>query len=322
MAAFIYQARLSFLLLIILASHKLTVQSVHARPYRPFIVPRGGGSGGNGGNGGNGGSGGNGGGGGGGGGGGSGEPPSGSNGSTGSTPTTLGQRIEESVKWIEPQLQNLATSIQHKREITKRCNEMDQQTTLTLKDLDTDLFKLSIHAMILPPGLLPRGGPFQYLHDQVLSLKVDAVQMHSKLKQYIAMMNESLLLLQQLADAIERIKKDLLLLSKKERRRRWNRGQLLKYEAELQKEAQELKELTLTTSARVEELEQKANQDVWKDFMETATVVQGKAKVIDQFVKSMRANHGPNQTEFSPPSIVMEEPIEIQVEMTTFHYNG
>jgi hypothetical protein len=46
----------------------------------------------------------------------------------------------------------LATSIQHKREITKRCNEMDQQTTLTLKDLDTDLFKLSIHAMILPPG--------------------------------------------------------------------------------------------------------------------------------------------------------------------------
>ncbi|KAI2504939.1 hypothetical protein MHU86_9468 [Fragilaria crotonensis] len=310
MKVFIKQAQLSFLLLTILASHQLSVQLVHARPFSPFLVPRGGGGDGRGGS--------------------KGEPPTTGTGST-TTTTTLGQRIEESVKSIEPQLQNLATSIQHKREITKRCDEMDQQTTLTLKDLDMDLFKLSIHAMILPPGLLPRGGPYQYLHDQVLSLKVDAVQMHSKLKQYIAMMNESLTLLQKLVDAVERIKKDLLQLSKKERRLRWNRGQLLKYEAELQKDAQELKELTLSTAVRVEELERKANQDVWKDFMETATVVQGKAKSIDQFVKNMRANHNHDDAAtaanqivdfLTPPSIVMEEPIEIQVEMTTFHYNG
>ena len=279
----------------------------------------------------------------------------------------LRQEMEESIKWIEPQLQNLITSIQQKHQISKRCQEMDQQTTLTLKDMDMDLFKLSIHTMILPPGLqqlpallLGGGMPlsYQYLHDQVASLRVDAVTMHSKLRQYIAILNESLELQQNLVDAMQQVKRDLLLLLSKHNNNHHHNDEEAKQRSSpfsflpwkhwswkqqtekdvllLQKDAHELKELALSASTRIEELERQANDHVRNDFLETATVVQQKAQAMDQLVKGnlhmmTMSNNGNNPSDDdrrhshdpAPLSVVvMEEPIEIQVEMTTFHYSN
>ena len=303
-------APFSFLLLTTLMSQQqLLVNGVYGRSFSPFLVPRGGGSGGWDDDG---------------------EESHGESASSSSSTSTstLRERIEKCIQWVEPHHQNLITSIQHRRETFKRCHEMDQKTTLALKDMDMDLFKLSIHTMILPPGLLPNalgggGLSFQFLHDQVSSLQVDALEMHSILKQYMAMLNESLDLLQTLVDAMERFHTKLKELSKREQRLRWNRGRLLRDEAGMTRTLAEVEELKRSTFERIEELERQAKDQVLKDFMETATAVQKKAKAIDQLVKGINhqnQNHDNDQTPLSI-AIMEEEPMEIQVQMTTFHYN-
>lgn len=246
--------------------------------------------------------------------------------------------------------------------------------------------KLSIQTTILPPGLIPAS--YTHLQHELSSLHVDAVAMHSKLKTYISILEESSSLLQTLIQTMIQLhppkRDDYLRLefppnpknidsnndnnnNNHHDRNQQQQPTLTKklypwqqihkqFKALLQRlpiplrsektnaaRDEELKRLIHSTLLRVEQLERQAQEHVWKEFMELVVRVQDKALRMDQFVKGMHTN---NPSNWKPPtkivmassddeaskswlrpeqslsiSPIIEEPLEIEVEMTTFQYN-
>ena len=259
---------------------------------------------------------------------------------------------------------------------------MDDQTRSTLNDMELDLMKLSIQTTILPPGLIPAS--YTHLQHELSSLHVDAVAMHSKLKKYISILEESSSLLQTLIQTMMQLhppKNDHLRLelppnpnysNSNNNNNHHDRNQQQQpslttklypwqqihkqFKALLQRlpiplrsektnaaRDEELKRLIHSTLLRMEQLERQAQEHVWKEFMELVVRVQDKALRMDQFVKGMHTNNANNwkpQTKIVMASSddeaskswlrpeqslsispIIEEPLEIEVEMTTFQYN-
>ena len=233
--------------------------------------------------------------------------------------SNLGERFQPDAKMMDLALEEFQTAATRLREVAKRCGEMNDKTTTTIQDLDMDLLRLAIQQTMLPPGLLPFTEPFQYLKDELTGLKNDAMTMHTKLKMYISIVEESLTLVQKLVDSILLNQKGLL------SSKNMNRWQLKKFETKFRKESEELKQLTQFTATRVGELDQEAHQHVWKDFQETAKEVQAKAMRIDEFVKTMRGKRTQttqNETPVVSAPFVVEVPQEVEVQMTMYTFNS